>query len=108
MDRTDVALALVSQAFLNSHYCQHVEIPRFLERRRKQGLRVFPVILSACDWKSYSWLASTNFKPSNGQTVEEHYTRPGKRERLYLEIFQDLRRIGEEVRAGASEKDGAG
>jgi TIR domain len=89
---TDIALVLVSQAFLNSQYCQNVEIRAFLEARKANGLRIFPVILSPCDWQSYAWLSATQVQPRRG-TVETEYTNKGKRAELYLAILNELRAI---------------
>jgi putative peptidoglycan binding protein/glycosyl hydrolase family 46/TIR domain-containing protein len=88
---TDVALVLVSQSFLDSAYCTDVEISGFLQNARDMGLVIFPIILSACEWERHVWLRSRQFLPGGGQTVEEHYTDPGRRKRLFHEIRQDLR-----------------
>lgn len=52
-----VALLLVSTDFLNSHFILKREIPKLLERRQKEGLRVIPVILKPCAWDEIPWLA---------------------------------------------------
>jgi CheY-like chemotaxis protein len=96
---SDVALVLVSQAFLNSAYCSDVEVAAFLERRAKAGLVIFPVIVAPCDWKSHSWLASTQFEPRDGRTIETHYKDRGSRDQLYLRILQQLRVVGARLRA---------
>jgi len=90
---SDVALVLVSQAFLDSHYCTDVDIPGFLERSREAGLVIFPVILSACEWERHAWLRSRQFLPPGGKTLEEHYCDPGTRKRLFLEIRCQLRQL---------------
>jgi hypothetical protein len=51
IEQADIALVLVSQAFINSPYCLNVEIKRLLEKRKESGLVIFPVILSSCDWE---------------------------------------------------------
>lgn len=43
-----VALFLVSASFLTSRFIGETEVPRMLARRRGEGLRVIPVILSPC------------------------------------------------------------
>lgn len=86
----DIALVFVSQPFLNSAYCAK-EARTFIERRRANGLRIVPIILSPCDWLHQPWLAETQALPGNGRNVEEHYTLPGKRKALYLKILHELR-----------------
>jgi class 3 adenylate cyclase/tetratricopeptide (TPR) repeat protein len=88
---SDIALVLVSQSFLDSRYCTSVEMSTFLSRCREDGLIIFPVILSPCEWERHEWLASRQFLPSGGETIEEHYADPGKRKRLFLKIRQEMR-----------------
>jgi hypothetical protein len=85
--RSDLALVLVSQAFLDSRYIKHQEIRRLLEKR----VTVLPVILSACEWERHDWLASTHFLPRGGQTLEQDYKDPGDRKALFLELRKHLR-----------------
>jgi formylglycine-generating enzyme required for sulfatase activity len=90
---SDIALVLVSQAFLNSSYCTDVEIGSFIARK----VFIFPVILSACDWQRHKWLHSRQCLPGGEETVEEHYTEPGRRKRLFLKILQELRQRVEQI-----------
>jgi hypothetical protein len=89
-----IALVLVSQFFLDSAYCQNVEIEHCLARKT----HLFPIILSPCDWRRHDWLSNRQFLPGGDQTVEEHYTEPGRRKRLFLEIRERLRERVELVR----------
>ncbi len=89
-----ISLVLVSQAFLDSPYCQNVEIERCLA----QQTHLFPVILSPCDWQRHDWLSRRQFLPGGDQTVEEHYTESGRRKRLFLEIREQLRERIELIR----------
>ena len=98
IQRADVALILVSHYFLNSKYCQEEEIANFLGARRKDGLVIFPIILSPCDWKSYKWLAGTQFIPRGGKTIETNYRTKGDRHALFYEILEELRETAKEVR----------
>jgi hypothetical protein len=95
---SNIALVLVSQAFLNSPYCLNVEVRGFLELRARSGLVIFPVIVAPCDWKTHTWLASTQFEPRDGRTLETDYRDRGSREGVYLRILEQLRAIGDRVR----------
>lgn len=90
LQRADIVLALVSQYYLSSPYITNVEISTFLERRKTEGLLIFPVILSPCLWEKHGWLAETQFYPPEGRTIEENYQAHGKRMRLYREMTQSL------------------
>ena len=51
MDRACVAVLLVSADFLTSEFILGEEVPRLLQRRDEEGLRVFPVIVRPCAWQ---------------------------------------------------------
>jgi len=102
-----IALVLVSQYFLNSDYIQKTEISGFLGQCRDNGLIIFPVILSPCDWEQYEWLKSRQFLPRGGETIEVHYTEPGRRKELFLKILQDLKKQINRLRLKQSEKEPA-
>lgn len=93
----DIALVLVSQGFLDSPYCRDVEIASFLAQKKY----LFPVILSPCEWQRHEWLRRRQFLPGGDETIEEHYTDPGRRKRLFLEIRQQLRERVEAFRQAA-------
>ncbi|WNM60485.1 TIR domain-containing protein [Candidatus Nitrospira neomarina] len=94
IQQSDMALVLVSQSFLDSPYCQDVEIQGFLQRTT----HLIPVILSACEWRRHAWLASRQFLPAGDQTVEEHFQDPGRRKRLFLEIREHMRQLVTKIR----------
>ena len=66
-------LVLVSQAFLNSRYISEVEVAEMIQSLGARGLRVYPVLLRKCDWKTRAWLAGTQAQPRDGKTVEDNY-----------------------------------
>ncbi|MDA0166548.1 TIR domain-containing protein [Solirubrobacter ginsenosidimutans] len=100
IDTTDIVLALVSQAFLSSRYCQSVEMEHFLEARRRVGTRILPIILRPCDWQAHEWLAETQARPREGRTIELDYDTKAKRDQAFLEVLQDLRQAAQAVRQG--------
>ncbi|HKO56820.1 MAG TPA: AAA family ATPase, partial [Thermoanaerobaculia bacterium] len=95
----DVALVLVSQSFLDSAYCTNIEMQTFLTRRRDDGMILFPILLSPCEWERREWLAATQCLPGGDETVEEHYAEPAKRKRLFLRIRKELREAISKVRS---------
>jgi hypothetical protein len=97
---SDVALTLVSQAFLDSAYCRNVEVANFLDRRAREGLVIYPVILSPCSWDREGWLRTTQVQPREGCTLEEHYQSSGPRKRLFLTIRNELSTIAERKQRG--------
>jgi class 3 adenylate cyclase/tetratricopeptide (TPR) repeat protein len=98
LESSDIALVLVSQAFLDSPYCTQIEIESFLTACRQRGLVIFPIVLSPCEWERHAWIATRQFLPGGSETIEEHYTEPGKQKRLFLRIRKELRQAIQTVR----------
>lgn len=101
----DVAVVLVSQSFLDSSWCARHDVSEYLRARVESGMVVLPVILSACEWDRHPWIASRQFLPGGEETIEEHYTDPGQRKRLYLEIRKQLRNAIDRAREARQAKE---
>ena len=65
----NLAILLVSADFLASKWIISEEVPRLLERRDKEGLRIFPVIIKPCAWKQVNWLARMSLHPKDGRPI---------------------------------------
>jgi hypothetical protein len=88
--KAKVAVLLVSADFLTSNFILSEEVPRLLDRKDKEGLRIFPVIIRPCAWKHVKWLARMNLRPKDGKPIssgDEH------------QIDDDLAAIADEVAA---------
>ena len=77
--KSQIALLLISQAFLNSQYIRKTEIPQFLRQRKHDRIVLFPIILSPCEWERHDWLKETQFLPTDSKTVETNFTTKGKK-----------------------------
>jgi len=53
-----IGILLVTTDFLISDFIRKIEIPELLEKRRKEGLILIPVIIKPCNWKIIPWLSS--------------------------------------------------
>src|SRR5687768_6736286 len=69
MKNCDLALLLISSSFLNSRFIKEVEVRRLLERRKEEGLRVIPIIIRPCMWKSVPVLRDLQALPKNAKPV---------------------------------------
>ncbi len=58
LNEADVAILLISAHFLTSKFIRGEEIPRLLERREQEGIRVIPLILKPCPWHKIDWLSA--------------------------------------------------
>ena len=69
IDAASVAILMVSADFLTSKFILGEEVPRLLERREKEGLHIFPVIVKPCAWKHVQWLARMLVRPKDGRPI---------------------------------------
>ena len=90
MDRASIAILLISAHSLTSRFILHEEVKCLLERRNEEGLPIFPVIVSPCDYEAVAWLHRMQLRPTDG--------RPLSRGRNH-QIDSDLSEITKEVRS---------
>jgi hypothetical protein len=69
IDTSSVAILLISAGFLTSKFILSEEVPRLLERREKEGLRIFPVIVKPCAWQHVQWLTRMQVRPKDGRPI---------------------------------------
>src|SRR5712691_1536086 len=69
LNSAKAAVLLVSADFLTSDFIQTVELPRLLERRAKEGLVAFPVIVFPCLWKYVPKLDRLLVRPKDGRPL---------------------------------------
>ncbi len=69
IDTASVAILLISADFLTSKFILSEEVPRLLERREKDGLRIFPVIAKPCAWQHVKWLERMLVRPKDGRPI---------------------------------------
>lgn len=71
MSSVELAVLLISADFLTSAFIRRTEIPRLLERRQTEGLRVIPLFIRPCAWETIRWLADLEGRPSSGRALSE-------------------------------------
>ncbi len=69
MNDAQVAVFLVSAHSLKSKFIRHQEIPHLLDRREKEGMTFFPVIVKACVWDELPWLSRFQARPLDGRPL---------------------------------------
>lgn len=67
--RARVAVLLITANFLTSDFILGQVVPSLLQRRKDEGLVVFPVIARACPWQAVDWLAKMEVRPRGGTPV---------------------------------------
>ena len=88
LENADIILLLVSADFLNSNYCQDVEMKRALQKHRTGEAKVVPIIVDICDWKHTS-LKTLKVLPSDGKEITKH----GNRKEAYQDITNEIREL---------------
>jgi TIR domain len=68
LEKSDIALFLVSVDFINSSYCYDVELEKALELQAQGKLTVIPIILRNCLWQ-HTPLAKLLALPRDGKAV---------------------------------------
>jgi len=69
MERAKAAVLLISADFLISDFIRGTEVPRFLQRRAQEGLRIIPLIVRPCAWQGVDWLKEIQCRPKNGRAL---------------------------------------
>ena len=113
MDRCDLALLLISPAFLASEFIQSVEMTHLLARRKHNGIRVVPIILRPCLWHLDD-IAQTQGLPKDGKAVITFRPDNGERDQVWTDIGMKIvgwakehKLVKENAQAGANITAGA-
>jgi hypothetical protein len=69
LNSASLAVLLISADFLTSNFIRGQEVPRLLQRRSKEGVRLFPIILLPCPWQRVKWLAPIQVRPKDGKPL---------------------------------------
>ena len=73
LNETRFAVCLISADFLSSDFCMDEEIPFLLQKRRKGGLEILPVLVRKCLWDKHLWLRSLQMLPRDGKNVQTDF-----------------------------------
>lgn len=106
MERARAAVLLISADFLISDFIRGTEVPRLLQRRTKDGLRILPLIVRPCPWEAVEWLRETQYRPKGGRALSEGKKSKVEKElaALALEIRELLRRDSKAPLAEGAER----
>lgn len=69
INNATIAILMISANFLSSKFIVGEEVPKLLERREKEGIRVIPVIVKPCTWTRVSWLSKIQARPKDGRAL---------------------------------------
>lgn len=99
LNKSDLFLALLSPDFLASTYCYEREMEAALKRHEQGSLRVVPIVLEPCDWKS-SPLGMLKALSKDGKPISLW----ANENVAYLDVTTELRRLLEGPAKTGSER----
>lgn len=91
IEKTSIAVLLVSANFIASDFINSEELPALLEIAENKGAKIFSVILSHCmfsDIESIAKLQSLN--PPNQPVIEMN---TAKRDAFYMKVTQQIKKV---------------
>lgn len=93
LNDADIILMLVSPDFLESKYCQRVEIPIALDLYNCGLVKLIPILLRACEWRASS-IARFQMIPRDCRPITEWSNQAD----AWAEVVNSIRTIAEQVR----------
>jgi hypothetical protein len=97
------AVLLVSANSLTSKFILKQEVSRLLDRREREGLRIFPIIVRECAWRSIEWLARMQVRPRDGRALSG--LRPALVDKELSDIVAEILPV---IARGKKMRDGSG
>ncbi len=90
IDHSQIALLIVSQAFLNSEFIEKYEMARIENRARLGQMIIVPVLVEPCDWSEYPVLADRQMVPGSTPLIDFTESDP-KWAKVKAEILDGLK-----------------
>ena len=97
MTEADMALLLISADFIESRFINEEEVPRLLQRRQSEGMRVIPIILRPCPWTSEPILKKLQALPQDGKPVITFSQDNGDRDQAWTDIAEAIEQLAKGV-----------
>lgn len=101
MNECDLAVLLVSKNFLASRFINDEEVPRLLQRRKAEGMRVIPIIIRPCMWSSEPVLRDLQALPQDGKAVISFSEENGDRDQVWTDIAKVIEKWAKELQSEA-------
>jgi TIR domain len=95
LDACDVCILLVSPNSLSSDFILDEEIKRMLERRKAEGVQIYPIVITPTPFRGADWLTEMNLRPGKTQPLSGYPL--NEREAKMVEIVEEIADILEEM-----------
>ncbi len=83
-----VAVLLISRHFLASKFCMKAEVPVLLEKRKRKGMLVVPILVENCAWRVVPWLRAIQMRPGPEKPFERFSA--SERNDAYADIVEEI------------------
>ena len=102
MNECDLALLLVSANFIDSNFINDEEVPKLLQRRQDEGMRIIPIIIRPCLWDSEPVLKDLQALPKGGKPVTTFPNENSERDQAWTDIAKAIEKFAKDLRADYS------
>ena len=89
VEKCDIAVLLVSDAFLASEFIDSEELGVLLQLRERDGVTVAPIIVRPCRWKA-SRVQPLQVLPKDGRAITTFPTENGERDQAWVDVADAL------------------
>lgn len=86
LERADLALILLSDSYLAPEGPACQDLARIDERRRRNGLRVVPIVLLPCSWQQEHLIKDLQVLPRDGRPIK----RRGDSDEAFVEVCREV------------------
>jgi DNA-binding NarL/FixJ family response regulator len=98
IDKAQIALLLVSQAFLNSKYIEETELPLIKARKEQGKLEVVPILVASCDWDEDDFLRNFQILPGRPTPLIRFTNNEAEWDQVRFEILDALKKLVKLIR----------
>ena len=99
IDRAQIALLIVSQAFLNSKFIEEKELPMIKARKEQGKLEVVPVLVGSCGWDEDDFLRNFHILPGKPTPLIQYTRNEAAWDEVRFEILDGLKKLVKRIRA---------
>ena len=102
MNECDLALLFISKYFLASRFINEEEVPKLLQRRKNEGMRVIPIIIRPCLWTSEPILKDLQALPRDNKAIITFPEETGERDQAWLDIAKNIEKFAKQLQSYVS------
>ncbi len=93
IDKTDIAILLISTDFLVSDFIRERELAWLEKRYEMNRLEIIPFILKPSNWKTYRLSDKLKAQPKDGKSLIEFKIENGKREKVLSKFAKEINEL---------------